>query len=100
MEPTTGLVLTGGGARAAYQAGVLHAMARIRREAGVTAGNPFPTPGGPRGGAITAAWPAPRADFFGGAANQPHDIGRPIPADRVYRADAIGVARSGARWLA
>jgi NTE family protein len=31
---TTGLVLTGGGARAAYQVGVLKAVARIRRESG------------------------------------------------------------------
>jgi len=29
--PTTGLVLTGGGARAAYQVGVLKAIAAIRR---------------------------------------------------------------------
>ena len=36
--PLTGLVLTGGGARAAYQVGVLKAMAQIRREAG--AGRP------------------------------------------------------------
>ena len=30
--PLTGLVLTGGGARAAYQVGVLDAIARLRRE--------------------------------------------------------------------
>ena len=41
--PTTGLVLTGGGARAAYQVGVLKAIAAIRREtSGVGQGNPFP----------------------------------------------------------
>ena len=32
--PLTGLVLTGGGARAAYQFGVLRAIARLRRESG------------------------------------------------------------------
>ena len=31
--PLTGLVLTGGGARAAYQVGVLRALTRLRREA-------------------------------------------------------------------
>jgi len=31
--PLTALVLSGGGARAAYQVGVLRAMARLRREA-------------------------------------------------------------------
>ena len=30
--PLTGLVLSGGGARAAYQVGVLRAIARLRRE--------------------------------------------------------------------
>ena len=39
----TGLVLTGGGARAAYQVGVLQALARLRRQAGGSAGPPpFP----------------------------------------------------------
>ena len=32
--PTVGLILTGGGSRAAYQVGVLRAVHRIRREAG------------------------------------------------------------------
>ena len=31
-KPRTGLILTGGGARAAYQVGVLKAIAQIRRE--------------------------------------------------------------------
>ena len=41
--PLTGLVLTGGGARAADQVGVLKAIAQIRQETvpGRT-GNPFP----------------------------------------------------------
>ncbi len=33
LHPLTGLVLTGGGARAAYQVGVLKALAEIRRQA-------------------------------------------------------------------
>jgi len=100
MEPATGLVLTGGGARAAYQAGVLHTIARIRREAGVTGGNPFPVLAGTSAGAINAAWLASRADDFENSVEQLHDMWRKITADRVYRADAFGVARSGARWLA
>ena len=36
-KSTTGLVLTGGGARAAYQVGVLKAIAQIRRETGAAA---------------------------------------------------------------
>ena len=37
--PLTGLVLSGGGARAAYQVGVLRAVMRLRREALTAAGS-------------------------------------------------------------
>ncbi|MFT3717542.1 patatin-like phospholipase family protein [Pseudorhodoferax sp.] len=52
----TALVLTGGGARAAYQVGVLQALAQLRRAAGAAAaGNPFPVLVGTSAGAINAA---------------------------------------------
>ena len=38
----TGLVLTGGGARAAYQVGVLKAVAQIRRECGAPTAQSVP----------------------------------------------------------
>lgn len=96
----TGLVLTGGGARGAYQAGVLHALARIRREAGRTGGNPFPILAGTSAGAINAAALAGWADDFERAVSQLFELWGAITAEQVYRADALGVARSGARWLA
>jgi NTE family protein len=66
--PTTGLVLTGGGARAAYQVGVLKAVAQIRRECGeAKAANPFPVIAGTSAGAINAAALACGADDFDGA---------------------------------
>ncbi|HWS61421.1 MAG TPA: patatin-like phospholipase family protein, partial [Steroidobacteraceae bacterium] len=40
--PRVGLVLTGGGARAAYQVGVLKAIRDIRRQFGAPTTNPFP----------------------------------------------------------
>src|SRR3569832_501359 len=95
-----GLVLTGGGARAAYQVGVLHAIARIRKEAGVHGNNPFPIVVGTSAGAINSAWLASRADDFDNAVGKLYELWRHISADRVFRADTIGVARSGARWLA
>jgi NTE family protein len=55
-NPTTGLILTGGGARAAYQVGVLKAVAKIRRDAAPWQyGNPFPVITGTSAGAINAA---------------------------------------------
>src|SRR5438874_917913 len=60
----TGLVLTGGGARAAYQVGVLQAVAQIRRDSGAAPGNLFPVIAGTSAGAINAAALACRADTF------------------------------------
>ena len=98
--PTTGLVLTGGGARAAYQVGVLKAIAQIRRECGeVSAPNPFPVIAGTSAGAITAAALACRADDFDGAVTSLAEVWENFHAEQVYRSDSIGVIRTGARWL-
>ena len=97
---TTGLVLTGGGARAAYQVGVLKAIAQIRREAGAGAGgNPFPVIAGTSAGAINAAALACRADDFDGSVAGLCDVWENFRAEQVYRSDSIGVIRTGARWL-
>ena len=97
---TTGLVLTGGGARAAYQVGVLKAIAQIRREAGQGAGpNPFPVITGTSAGAINAAALACRADDFDAAVASLCGVWANFRAEQVYRSDSIGVIRSGARWL-
>lgn len=73
--PTTGLLLTGGGARAAYQVGVLEAIADIRRAAGQQqAGNPFPVITGTSAGAINAAALACGADDFDGVVRRIADV--------------------------
>src|SRR5258706_12055333 len=97
---TTGLVLTGGGARAAYQVGVLKAIAQIRRDSGHRADpNPFPVITGTSAGAINAAALACRADDFDGAVAGLCEIWHNFHAEQVYRADSFGVIRTGARWL-
>jgi NTE family protein len=100
-SPTiTGLVLTGGGARAAYQVGVLKAIAAIRRESsGANQGNPFPVIAGTSAGAINAAALACRADDFDGAMGEICNVWENFHAEQVYRADSLGVIRTGARWL-
>ena len=98
-SPMTGLVLTGGGARAAYQVGVLQAVAQIRREAGVQAPNPFPVIAGTSAGAINAAALACHCDDFDGAVAQLVKVWSEFRAEQVYRTDSIGVIRTGARWL-
>lgn len=97
--PRTGLILTGGGARAAYQVGVLAALAQLRRDAGATEHNPFPIIAGTSAGAINAATLACQADDFDGAVDGLMHIWQNIHVDQVYAADAFGTIRTGARWL-
>lgn len=95
--PKTALILTGGGARAAYQVGFLLAVAKLssnRRH------NPFPILCGTSAGAINAAGVACLADNYGKAVSILADFWRNMHAEHIYRADAIGIGRSGARWLA
>ncbi|MBV8603704.1 MAG: patatin-like phospholipase family protein [Pelomonas sp.] len=100
--PLTGLILTGGGARAAYQVGVLAAVAQLRRDAGVAAaaaGNPFPIIAGTSAGAINAATLSCQADDFCSAVDGLVYIWQNIHVDQVYAADSFGVIRTGARWM-
>jgi NTE family protein len=97
--PMTGLVLTGGGARAAYQVGVLKAIAQVRKEAGVTGPNPFPVIAGTSAGAINAAALACSADDFDVAVAGLCEVWENFRAEQVYRSDSFGVIRTGARWL-
>ena len=99
-ELTPGPVLTGGGARAAYQAGVLKAIARIWQGCGPGgAPNPFPVITGTSAGAINASALACRAHDFDGAAACLCEVWENFSAEQVDRADSFGVTRTGARWL-
>jgi NTE family protein len=100
------LILMGGGARAAYQVGVLKAVAALLRDArrgldpGIAQGqNPFPILLGTSAGAINATALASRADNFQDAVAQLVDVWENFHADQVYRSDLFGVMRTGARWL-
>ena len=98
--PLTGLILTGGGARAAYQVGVLRALTRMRRECGADlTRNPFGVIVGTSAGAINAAALACGADDFEAAVERVTQVWRDFHAEQVYRADSLGVIRSGAQWL-
>jgi NTE family protein len=99
-ERKTGLILTGGGARAAYQAGVMDAIAAILHEAGwARARNPFDIICGTSAGALNATALACRADNFGEGVQRLLDVWQGVSVEQVYRADSLGVLRSGARWL-
>lgn len=100
--PLTALVLSGGGARAAYQVGVLRAIARLRRDAmGARSRvmSPFGVICGTSAGAINAAALACHADRFEASIEVIAKVWENFSADQVYRADALGMISSGARWL-
>lgn len=96
-RPKVGLVMAGGGARAAYQVGVLKAVAELLPPG---APNPFPILSGTSAGAINAAALAAYALNFHDAVRRLNYIWRNFHVERVFRADATGIAASGARWLA
>ena len=101
FEPQkTALFLAGGGARAAYQVGVLQAILSLLSEYGWPARqNPFEIICGTSAGAINATALACRADDFEESVTHLLHIWRNLEVEQVYRADSIGVLRSGARWL-
>jgi len=96
----TALMLTGGGARAAYQVGVLEAIAELRNICGQQGGaNPFPIIGGTSAGAINAAALACGADQFERTVGTIAGVWRNFRADQVYRADSLSMFRTGAKWV-
>ncbi|MGZ3238041.1 MAG: patatin-like phospholipase family protein [Burkholderiaceae bacterium] len=95
-----GLVLTGGGARAAYQVGVLEAIHKILCDADWTPQrSPFDIICGTSAGAINATALACRSDNFEEAIQKLMAVWENFEVEQVYRADSLGVLRSGARWL-
>ena len=97
---STGLVLTGGGARAAYQVGVLVGIRRVLLDAGwPAASNPFRVYCGTSAGAINATVLASAADeFFDAVARLALVWGSLEPA-QVYRVDTGGALGNAAQWL-
>lgn len=99
-QKKTGLVLTGGGARAAYQAGVLQGVSSILCEAGWhPTQNPYDIICGTSAGAINATALACHADDFAEGLQKILHVWEHITVDQVYRADSLAVLRSGAKWL-
>jgi NTE family protein len=93
----TGIILSGGGARAAYQVGALRAIARILRPPGA---GPFGIICGTSAGAINAAALAVHADSFRNGVARLVRLWRNIDIGDVYKADLATVSGHGMRWLA
>jgi NTE family protein len=93
---TIGLVLPGGGARAAYQVGVLRAIADLLP---ARTANPFPVVTGTSAGAVNATAIAVHADRFRVAIGNLERVWRNFHVNDVFRADTASMLRSGLHWL-
>lgn len=95
-QPSPGLVLPGGGARGAYQAGVLKAIADLMSGDR----NPFPVIVGASVGAINAAALACHARDYRRGAKRLVELWSNIRTGEVYRTDFPSISACGLRWLA
>jgi NTE family protein len=100
MESTgggkAGLVLAGGGARAAYQVGVLQALKEMLPD---PKANPFAIICGTSAGAVNAGALAVHADDFGKAVDNLLEVWRHFQPHHVYRADFFGATSNSVKWL-
>jgi len=96
MTQKTGLILAGGGARAAYQVGVLRAVAEILPS---DTRQPFPIIVGTSAGAINALGLAGRAGSFRSRTRTLAAIWASLDSESVYRTDARGVLANALRIL-
>lgn len=91
-----GLILSGGGARGAYQAGVLRGIAEIAAELGVD--RPFRVVAGVSAGAVNAGYLAAAADNFQTATEHLTKNWQEIEAERVFKTDALTAGRLGVKF--
>lgn len=93
-----GLVLSGGGARGAFQVGVLNAIADICRQEGIT--NPFQLYTGISAGAINAAFLTTQSnDQFDESTRQLTELWRQISSEQIFITDPVSLSKGGLNWL-
>jgi NTE family protein len=95
LGPLVGLVLTGGGARSAYQVGVLRALAEMLPRAR----NPFQVIVGTSAGAVAAGVLAAEAHQWRRAVVGLEEVWANFRAEQVFRVDPWNMLRAGLHWL-
>ncbi len=84
----TALIMPGGGARAAYQVGVLKGLAALQQD---TVRNPYPILCGTSAGAINAVALASQMHNFQNAVAYLEELWLGLSTDQIYRSDWAGV---------
>ena len=89
------LTLPGGGARAAYQAGVLKAISDICK----FNESPFKIISGISAGGINGMWVAAGAKDFKKSTHELWDLWQKISVSDVYKTDTLTLLQTGATWV-
>ena len=97
MENAVGLVMTGGGARGAYQAGVLKRIGELKRVR--TQGNPFPIIGGASAGAINGAALATGCDDFASATQNIAEAWATVQPSDIFHCDVFSQVHNSITWI-
>jgi len=97
MEDMLGLVMTGGGARGAYQAGVLKRIGEIPRVQ--THGNPFPIIEGASAGAINGSALAAGSDNFALVTQVIARLWSELRPSDIFRCDVFSQTRNSLTWI-
>ncbi len=97
MENTLGLCMTGGGARGAYQAGVLKRIGEIKWVQ--THGNPFPIIGGASAGAINGSALATGSDDFSRVTKVIAELWAGLAPSDIFRCDVLTQAHNSLTWI-
>jgi NTE family protein len=92
-----GLVLSGGGARGAYQVGVIHAISTLLAEWKIE--DPFSIYSGVSAGAISSSFLASRCDNFTDASKGLVDLWSQLTSDQVFKTDALTLGKIGLQWV-
>ncbi len=94
--PKVGLILTGGGAKAAYQVGVIKAILDILPN---DQRNPFPVIAGSSGGAINGTVMASFANRPRVGIKRLESVWNTMHVDHIYRVGWAGLFKNSARWI-
>lgn len=93
----TALVLPGGGARGAFQVGVLRAIAEMMPHGCI---NPFPIISGTSAGAINSVVLASKARLFRVAVAELEKVWGQFHCEQVYKTDSLTMMKSSLHWFA
>jgi NTE family protein len=96
MDNAIGLVMTGGGARGAYQAGVLKRIGELR---GSEVRNPFPLIGGASAGAVNGGALAAGCDDFPAVTRTLAEMWARLRPSDIFHCDFVSQAHNSLSWI-